>query len=72
MLINKYKDVSRNIRDDKINIIHKVIEIAKEATDIASLNHPNIINDVDSFRDGALLHTIVKYVLIKLIYIKLK
>ena len=35
-----------------MDIVGQVIEITKEATDLARLNHPHIIQYIDSFRDG--------------------
>ena len=44
-----------------MEIINKVLEIGKEATDLASLTHPHILQYVDSFLDGDFYCIVTEY-----------
>jgi len=54
-------DLQKLVGDEKLEIINKVLEIGKEATDLASLTHPHILQYVDSFRDGNFYCIVTEY-----------
>ena len=44
-----------------MDIVNKVVEITKEATNLARLTHPYILQYVDSFRDGNFYCIVTEY-----------
>jgi len=54
-------DIRKLVGDNKMNIVNKVVEITKEATNLARLTHPYILQYVDSFLDGDFYCIVTEY-----------
>jgi serine/threonine protein kinase len=50
----------KEIELDDVNV-NEAIDIAQEATTLATLSHPNIIKYYDSFREGEYFYIITEY-----------